>query len=112
MLTVSLAGFLIAKQGGFLQLACWVLHPFYSWPDCLLLGFCFLIIRLLTTNSLCLSCFFSQGEAEIKTVFRIWLPLVFRLSRYQLRPCFALSCNQLFLLCHSLCSQCVLQWVF
>lgn len=77
MLTVSLAGFLIAKQGGFLQLACSVLHPFYSWPDCLLLGFCFLIMRLLTTNSLCLSCFFSQGEAEIKPVFRIWLPLVF-----------------------------------
>lgn len=76
LFAVSLAGFLIAKQGGFLQLACWVLHPFYFWPACLLLGFCFLIMRLLTTNSLCLSCF-SQGEAKIKTVFHIWLPLVF-----------------------------------
>lgn len=80
MLTVSLAGFLIAKLGGFLQLACWVLHPFHFWPACLLLGLSFLIMRLLTANSLCLSClgfFFPQGEAKIKTTFCIWLPLVF-----------------------------------
>lgn len=32
MLTVSPAGFLIAKQGGFLQLACWVLQLFHFWP--------------------------------------------------------------------------------
>lgn len=60
MLTISLAGFLIAKQGGFLQLACWVLHPSCLWPACLSLGFCFLIMRLLTANSLCLSIFFSR----------------------------------------------------
>lgn len=95
MLTISLAGFLIAKQGGFLQLACWVLHPSCSWPACLSLGFCFLIMRLLTANSLCLSIFF-QGGIKVKPTILHLAFLVFCLSQYQSWPCFALPCNQLF----------------
>lgn len=94
MLTILLAGFLSAKQGGFLQLACLLLHPSRSWPTCLLLGFCFLIMRLLTVSLLCLNFFFPRRNQGKNYILHLAF-LVFCLSQYQSWPCFALSCNRL-----------------
>lgn len=96
MLTTSLAGFLIAKEGGFLQLAYWVLHPSHLRSAYLLLGFCFLIMRLLTATSLCLI-FFFQGGIKIKTKFCIWLSLLFvchSISHALVLHCLATNCLQ------------------
>lgn len=103
MLMISLAGFLIAKLGGFLQLACWILCPARLWPACLFLGFCFQEVRSQTPMHYA-EVFCSrrnQGKSWfLLTKFFICLSLLFHFSQYQSRPSSALSFHKLFTVCH------------